>query len=488
MSNNDNIEKAFQERFEHDSITDHNWNNPSESIWDKIESDLASKEKSRLAYPFFMMVSGLLLSFIGVGYLMIQNNNIAKQFNEIRVELENCGTQNNNYQNSKTVDQKSQSKEVLTPYGGINKSKIAEIETIQPEETEGAKNLNPKDRIEKLTTGAKIFNQPKPIQPAGHLEDLNTDVGVQKLGEISRIDNSLVQNQERQVSIIQALLQINNYLSRRKSIIASPKMNISKTVSNIQPKSFVSISGGIIGSNLISKGNQGSALTELIDREYAKPGSIVEVKYTSAISRRWGLSGGLGFSNQEFITEYDITLPYQVGEEIVENGIGYIDFEHSLPTSFGNTDTELRLRRPNADMPLEEENVNIDFDTKHRFLSLNAPLSIDYLSSNLHSGFNFGVDFVPSYIISARSGISSVVSKHSEIESVNNDSTSDYNSLQKLNLAVGGHIGYRYPIAEKSGLEFSAKYLRNLNSYFSSESFSSQSQGVQFSAGYFFMF
>jgi hypothetical protein len=263
-------------------------------------------------------------------------------------------------------------------------------------------------------------------------------------------------------------------------------MTMTKTITNIQPKSFVSISGGIMGSNLIKKGNQTSALTELIDREYAKLGSIVEVKYTTAISEKLSLSAGLGLLNQEFITGYNITLPYQLGDEIVENGIGHIDFEHSLPTSFGNTDTELRLRRVNADEQFEDENVNIDFDTKHRFLSLNSPLSIDYLSTSLHLGFYFGVDFVPSYIISSRSGISSVVSQHNKIESVNNTSTSDYNDLKKINLALGGHIGYRYPITKNSGLEVSAKYLRNLNSYFSTDSFSSQSQGVQFTAGYFF--
>jgi hypothetical protein len=482
MSNNDNIEKAFQERFEHDSVIDQSWNNPSESIWDKIESDLDLKEKSRLAYPFFLLVSGLLLSLIGVGYLMIQNNNLTKQVNEIRIELENCGTKNNN-QNSKTLDQKSQSKKVTALIGGVNNSKIPEIETTQPKAVEY--NLNPMDRIVQQTTGTKTFNRPKSIPLSGQVEESNNEVGELNLDEIFKIDNSPDQDEERQFSI-QALPQINNYVIGRKLIIAFPKMNITTTKN--QPKSFLSISGGIIGSSLISRGNQISALTELIDREYAKLGSIVEVKYTIPISKKWSMSGGLGIINQEFITEYDINLPYQVGNEIIENGVGYIDFEHSLPTSFGNTETELRLRRPNADLPLEKENVNIDFNTRHRFLSLSTPLSLVFLGSGLSSGFHFGVDFVPSYIISARSGISSVVSQHSEVESVNNKSTSDYNSLQKLNFAVGGHIGYRYPITEKGGVELSAKYLRNLNSYFSSESFSSKSQGVQFSAGYFFMF
>ena len=53
MSNNDNIEKAFQERFEHDSVIDQSWNNPSESIWDKIESDLDLKEKVYRVAGFF---------------------------------------------------------------------------------------------------------------------------------------------------------------------------------------------------------------------------------------------------------------------------------------------------------------------------------------------------------------------------------------------------------------------------------------------------
>ena len=95
---------------------------------------------------------------------------------------------------------------------------------------------------------------------------------------------------------------------------------------------------------------------------------------------------------------------------------------------------------------------------------------------------------IPSYIVSAKSGISSVVSKHSDIQSVNNTSTSDYTSLQRFNVAMGGHIGYRIPVSQRSGIALSSRYTRYINSHFTDGNFNSHSHGVQYSAGYFFIF
>lgn len=488
MSNNDNIEGTFRDSFNPDNITNQGWNEPSDNVWGKIEDDLVKRNRSFFGFPFFMLASGLLILLMGVGYLMNQNNNLAKQVNEIKLELENCGSQNRDKKNIVLPQAKRQSLEVFSSLGDFDKSKITETVAIQTEETEITKNIKSVNDAEKLNSTLETIFQPNEIVPAGSLESLFNYDGILQPNEISKVDKVVAINNGRQILFLEELHQQESYLISRKLNITILQPNVAAPITDIKPKYFVSLSGGIIGSSLVSKGSQATALVELIDREYAKLGSIIEVKYTSAISKKWSLGAGLGLSNQEFITEYDISLPYQVGDERIENGSGYIDFEHSLPTSFGNMDTELRLRRPNADLPLEEKNVNIDFDIKHRFLKLTAPLSIDYLGKDLISGFYFGLDLVPSYIISARSGISSVVSQHSKIESVNNGSTSDYNDLQKVNLALGSHLGYRYPITLKSGLEFNVKYLRNLNSYFSSDSFSSQSHGLQFSGGYFFRF
>lgn len=488
MSNNDNIEGTFRDNFNTDNLSNEGWNVPSDMVWDRIENDLGKRDKPLLRYLLPILASGLFFLFGGMGYLMYQNNNLANHVNDVLFELENCGNQSSDKQNINPPNVQSHSKEIIISLDEISKSKIVEIGSTQFEDTELEKYIEPINVAEKLNSKQRYINQSSEIVPDGIFKNLINDNGVSKIDEFSKGYKWITINKKRHLYFLEKLPQKESYLISGTSYMPFLQPDIIFSIADIPPDFFVSISAGIIGSSLISKGSQMTALTELIDREYAKLGSIIDVKYTSMISGKWSASGGIGLSRQQFITEYDITLPYKIGEEIRENGIGHIDFEHSLPTSFGCTDTELRLRRSNTDLPLEEENVNIDFDTKHRFLSLLAPISIDYIVLELNSGFNIGLDFIPSYIISANSGISSVVSQHSRIESVNNDSSSNYSELQKINLALGGHVGYRYPITKSSGLEFNAKYTRNLKSYFSSDSFSSQSSGVQLSAGYFFRF
>ncbi len=495
MSNSDNIERAFQDKFDSDSVSDQGWNKPRDIVWDKIEQDLIKRDKNRFGLPFFLLLAGLLISLVGLGYVLDQNNNLTKQIDEIRIDLETCANKNNieptkpiqNEGNLVTASSTDSEDEML-----ILNQKKDDLKIIKSSVSAAKKVKRKIAQKQELNIQNKFINNVSP-----------TYLTAAKNSYKDKIKNSVKTNEtsvsktaakgsnkiKRENQILSSIAQREIVLKMERARVRYPNVaDFVSTNDNIEPLSLISITGGIMGSKLVNKGNQVSALSEFIDDEYAKLGSVVEVKYTTAVAKKWSLSGGLGLANQEYVTEYDLTLPYAAVDEVIENGIGYIDFEHSLPTSFGNTNTELRLRRADTNQSIEEESVKIDFDTKHRFLSLTAPISIDYLGSDLHSGFFVGLDFIPSYILSARSGISSVLSRHSEIESVNNESKSDYDELEKFNVALGIHAGYRYALSQKSGLEFGASYLQNVNSYFSSQSFSSRSHGIQLSAGYFFRF
>lgn len=482
MSKNDNIERTFQDKFEPKNVSDMGWNSPSDRVWEKVESRLNKNEKKPFGFLSYILASGLLISLIGLGYIANENSNLSTELNALQIELNDCADHSNNaiindYDNMKSplesglnvLPLSNTSQDLDLSSGGLSSGKIKPQSGVSPTSTSKTISniIHPEDKSITEVKSKLIEGLPEGFLSVELVEKSRDQIWIQALASVATKNEISYQN---------------------TSIINVGNMDIIQPISKLQPNSFISLSGGAIANSLISNGSQMSALTELIDREYAKLGSVFEIKYVTGISDQWSLSSGIGILNQSFITEYDITLPYDVSAEKLHNGQGYIDFEHSLPTSFGNTDTELRLRRSDADQVLEEENVNIDFDTKHRFISLSAPLSLDYLTGTLESGFYLGLDVIPSYIVSARSGISSVISRHSEVESINNTSFSTYENLQKWNLQVGGHLGYRYSLTEGSGIDLSAKYVQNLNSYFSTDSFSSRSQGVQLSAGYFFRF
>jgi len=492
MSNKKYIEDSFREKFDENSITNQGWNEPSDMVWEGIKSEITTEENPRLGYPIYMLLSGLLISLIGFGYVLNQNNKLNNKIHDIQIELLNCGNNNEEINQEPTV--KSQSIEVgsLISPQTINESAPLNNTTKKVKKSDDI----PKDvSYEVNKKQVKVASQNSlhsDLKNPNHLNNtFQTDrYNVSEISVSKSVNNILPSDKTERELINIKHLTYNDHLSldieNRK--IITPQNAINTPVTKMTSKSFVSISGGLLGNKLLVSGNQATALSELIDKEFADQGYSLELNYTTQINPRWSVSAGFGASYQRFITEYDITLPYEVGQEIVENGTGFIDFEHSLPTSFGFTDTQLRLRRSDADAPLEETNVNIDFDTKHELISLIAPISVDYLFADLSDGFYIGVDIVPSYIVSARSGISSVISHHSEVQSVNNDSVSEYKSLQKLNLGLGGHLGYRYAVSENNGLELGIRYLRNLGSYFETDTFSSKNHGLHLNAGYYFRF
>lgn len=492
MSNNDNIEQNFRDAFDPESISNQGWNDPSDSVWAKINSDLSEKEPSKFGYGFFILLTGLLLSLLSVGYLIYQNNNLNDQLEGITIELENCSynASADNIHSPKSTIQRPRSisdKDVTAPL--IDNAVTGALSTKTSKKTNRSKHDSSKNKKEINSSLSVLKNEayikPQQLLSAYTSESYNTPK--------SRIYNVPTTTKPEIPLSTNSLININPLVSpililNESSEIDLPSIKIIESTKARTPRSIITISGGMSNSMLRTNGSHNTVASELIDQEYANLGSLLEAKYTTSVSDRWSLSACLGISHQSYVTEYDISLPYEISKEIIENGAGHIDFEHSLPTSFGNTDTQLTLLRSSADQPLNETIVDIDFDTKHQFLSLQAPMSVDYIIQDISSGFFVGVDLIPSYILSAKSGISSVVSNHSDIESVNNSSTSAYESLQRLNLAVGGHIGYRLPITEQSGVELSGRYTRNINSHFTTDNFNSQSHGVQFSAGYFFRF
>ena len=267
--------------------------------------------------------------------------------------------------------------------------------------------------------------------------------------------------------------------------LAFPKMIFLNTQQK-KKVAYFSVLPNIAVGMLNSKGNQETALSELIDKEYGNCGIGIDVVYNTPISSSFDFSLGFGLESFNFSTEYDIQLPYKIEDEMTNGGVGYIDFEHSLPTAFGNTDTSLRLSRARTSDILDEPSVDLDFNTNHNFIVLSLPLGLSYKFNQKRSFFTLGLKVRPIYILNAHSSIRSVFSYHSAIDAVNNVSTSSYEDLRKLNVGVGFDLGYNLFLSERSGLNFNVGVQDYLLDFYSVGDFSSSVRKINMGMGFFY--
>lgn len=497
MRSLDNIQNSFADRFDPQNLENEGWNEPSDAIWDQIETTLDDSDEEPRVFGLYILLTCFIVSLVGIGILVNQNNILkdnllmANQKLDSTIDQISIFKMDDNYsvkesknQNTTAIANEKNDKLPLEENERIETSKESRINIPELRTVKTKSNVYKvrEDNYSEVFIADSDSNVKQEYRPIGEEVSLIKSSGVLA----SANQNSLNDSKEKSFIQIEAIKSISFDLKTVHS--AHEYLGLLPIVEpirqNVLAGAFLvfGIESSIV--QLDKTGFQESALSELIDREFGDEYISISAEYGKSISSQWSITAGLELNRQSFITEYDITLPYDVGQEIVENGVGYIDFEHSLPTSFGNTDTGFRLVRRNADAPLEEENVSIDFDTKHTFVSVHTPINMNYHLISPSEGLFIGVEAAPFYILDARSGIESVVSQHSEILSINSESKSDYNTLTRANVRVGLNLGYRLPVFQNSGVELDLGYSQNLRPHFATNNFSSQLSGINFKAGY----
>lgn len=481
MKNLDNIEDGFKDKFDHKNVANEGWNMPSDHVWENIEQDLKKDSDDSRGYLFYMILSGLFVSILAFGILFAKYTDLSEEIVYLR-------------QSKKAIQNESNQRNPLTKSIKIGKStstnKLNQEQkdnslvqnTFRQFDVARKQNLKQKSQnksinLAKISSSSK--SQTQNINKTTEFTNYNTDNLVVAIeNEIEIIIIPSITNQPIR------LIEIN--------VRPLPKLELNGSTEPIQIKantnSYFAIRAGVGQVNLNNSGSQETALSELIAQEYGATSYHLSAEYGKQLSSRISTSIGLSLKKQSFITEYDVTLPYDQNLEILENGSGYIDFEHSLPTSFGNTDTGLRLLRTRASDPLAENTVKLDFDTEHSFISICLPMRVNYHFGNQPTGLSMGFVAVPTYNVSAKSGIHSAISLHSDILSTNNYATSDYKTLKKTNLNLGVDIKYTLPISKSSNLGLSLGYWQNINPHFSTNNFSSKMSGIELASVYRYYF
>lgn len=485
MKKLDNIEDGFKDKFDHNNVTNEGWNAPSDNIWNKIDSELSEESEESRGYVYYMILSIICVSFLGlvVFYNFNDSSKAVKEVNQItKPFIENQSSQNLT-ENSiispsdlqSTLETEKKQKFTTTIESNSNSRYYSQTEFSNKNKKSQASTILPKSR----NIGSEINRKPNII--ASSINYADNSITTEKIS---------ISNSSRNLVSIPTLERLNPELE--KQFRALPQMTLTGSIIPLKKessnRSYVSINARIGIVDLHNSGSQETALSELIDDEYGSQDLQLSIQYGRQVSSKINVSFGISIRKQSFVTEYDVTLPYDTNQEIIENGSAYIDFEHSLPTSFGNTDTGLRLLRTRASEPLMESDVKLDFDTEHSFSIISLPLKVNYQFSNHLPGLSLGFIAAPSYIIGAKSGIHSAISQHSDILSTNNHSTSDYKTLTKANLNVGVDLNYNFSISKSNSIGFSLGYWQNVNSHFSTDNFSSRMSGVTLGVEYLYSF
>lgn len=487
MKSKNNIEESFREKFDSGSMQNEGWNEPRSIVWKKIEKDLFKKEKKKFSYLHFLLMSVLGLTLTFTYYLYSQNQELKDVIQESSTNKMSNLDRNVPKESTLAIAPNENEKTIIE--NKVQEEKIS-APIVLEKKIKKESNLKGDSKQSIFDNSIKknnniLFGEGGVIPPVKVESGVGLDDNKRDNAAIINNENVIKENGQsvaRQVSKFSSLKGIKNHLVFDR-IIASPKMVVIKNEEESR-RPYISFLPNIATGILQSNGLQQTSLSELIDKEYGNTGFGFDFLYSVPIHKSIDFSVGLGVESISFSTEYDITLPYMTEDETIVGAEGFIDFEHSLPTAFGNTDTTLRLSRKRASDILNESNVDLDFNTQHNFVMLSLPIGVKYRLGNEKSFFNLGIITRPTYILDANSSIQSVTSHHSAIDAINNESFSTYSNVRKLNVSLGFEVGYNLFLTEKSGLNINLSLNDYLFDFYEINDFSSSVQRAGVSIGY----
>lgn len=471
MKDKNDIENSFRNRFDSAEIKEESWNTPSNDVWNKIEKEIFKKEKEKFGFLPFLLAIGLLMTCVFTVYLYFQNQELKQRIENVVVAQEEISDHNEvNVQSglSKNVN--------LNSFDSNNKVENYDS-PIQNNARAGNSKLGPDSKIFIPASNVKAVSK----------EDKKGIEEVSKPGNQPRIKVKILNNNTRgldKVDPIPTLKFLLNTADIQREIL---KPIILDDGNKTKDKRITfSLLPGVVLGFLTNNGVQETGLSELIDKEYGNAGYGIDFIFSKPISNTMDFSFGVGFDNVSFSTEYDVTLPYKMEDEMVNGEKGFIDFEHSLPTSFGNTETALRLIRTRTSSTLDEPEVGLDFNTNHKFVSVSLPLGLVCRIGKGKSFATAGVEVRPTYILTGKSSIKSVYSHHSDIDAIDNKSVSSYSAVRKFNVGFGVNVGYQWSLSEKSGFNLNAGLQNHLFNFYTVDNFSSAVQKISLRAGYYY--
>jgi hypothetical protein len=487
MEDRNNLNNIFRDRFNNEDIPKEEWNTPDHEVWSNIERTLPKKEEESsksILIPFLLSLA--LLSFMFLGYKYFEK---AQKVKDLEILLKECSESKemplNNFSAQNAILQTS-NKQNATPQNSIVKNGkssfkdsqvIKSLSLVAKESTNiQSSNLN---KIENIMDDVKVSSSNGNILSNFGTSDLNLnndgDYNVNSI--ISERDlneeNKFEQGRFLKITPLYQMELMMLTSSKNRFLIDFPNINSPMIIPSKKTSGpwMVGVSSGYIQWVDHKKGRLNNPLSELLLDENTSSSFNLQLNFKKVLHPKLSLNLGLGTYSRTQSSTYRLSLPYSTANETSQGNEFHNYFEHSLPTSLGNINTNLTLARSISSNVTNNENVDLDFSLANKTRAINVPITFIYYPMNNGQGLYFETGINTELIYQQKLAKVTTNSFHSQVDDRDMKVAFDRKQIEQINFSIPLGIGYSKKLASDISIDFSANYGFGLNNVHMHEGF-----------------
>lgn len=463
MEDSNNINNIFREKFDTENVPKEAWNTPPDEIWSNIESSFPKhKEDSKRTtlIPFILSMS--LLGFMFLGYKYLQK---VQEIKTLEQKLQDCSVNQTQTLGQGKVDEPIVNANGLGIYSQIKDNKVNKKSLFSK-----YNNVNPSIILNTQRQNSEVINQN--IITNNNLIPNTTDDSLPdefvKDALTKDAGSGNIQNEDaRQKFAINTLKSLNaNTIKNSNAFDAGMLTPYTVSIKPVVKRPSHWMGGISAGYNIwVDKknGNIEHPLSELLLSENTSPSIHYQINIKKKIGRSFAVNFGIGSYNRNQRSIYRLSLPYSTTNETLSGNELHNYFEHSLPTSLGNINTNLTLSRSINSNVTNNETVNLDFSLSNNVRALNIPLTFIYYPMKTGQGLFLESGINTEFIYTQSISNVSTHSFHSQVDDKDMKVAFDKKQIEQFNFTIPVGIGYSKRLTKELSVDILASYGFGIN-------------------------
>lgn len=446
-------------------IVEENWNRPPDDVWGSILEGLEEPSTKRnywLLFPWIIAGVSLLLFFVTLhSYNKIGERVYVLEEEVIKLNdaIEDQSEFNRNAQlesgETKNMIASLTTTSMNTEVDDSSKETIGS--SMERENTQERLNVNKELHLARTSSGSSGNEDDR----VGQKEEFSEALALQNQLQEFRASDDLPRRSSLDIGLLGKL--------RRTPLLGEGedseylKLPTSFSISEIAvPKSDTKYLGVAVRYNSWIDQNIGgfsNPLGELLMNENTVSSIAFGLHASSRISKRFTANIALFYTQKNHESSYLLSLPFVKGTETIDLDGEYINaFQHSLPTSLGDVQTDVVLSRSASAILADNELVDIDLSFDNHSSSLVVPISISYFVDSAYNGVFMNAGIVNEMILTSEINNVESLSHHTSV--MDKLVLVDYNSSQqnKFNISTTVGIGYAKEVGQSLRLVASSNY------------------------------
>lgn len=481
MEQNNNIEKFFKKKFS-DPVNEQDWNTPPDDTWDNILDGLEEKPKKKRRIIYIPWLFGG-LALIITAYLFINNENQNARIETLENQI-NDFSQNSNDQ-IKNIDQQNPSDQELSSNNQNNNKQNIKNENIDQtgsNKTISRINKNLADGSKKVSSSNTQTSNQRTQQIAakqsvdGTISIAGNNNNRNNTPSSPPVNSNSTNNIQATVGLLDTIEQDNLIKSNSTDFDRAGLANnsildldmlkglmLAQMLIPIEDRTRIKLTnpvperlivhqkqvfqyGVFVRQNNWMDRNSGqfdNPLEGLLTQENTLNSVAVGIYGSMNLSKKWTANIGVLYNQRDHESSYFIQLPFSTNTETLDSEGELINaFQHSLPTSLGDVQTDVILSRSQSSSISNNEIVDIDLSFKNKTRSIIIPVSASYFPKGANNGLYFSGGLLNEIILSNQlNGIQS----ESHHDTVNDKSiVIQYNDDQQNSYGLGASFGLGY--------------------------------------------